>query len=191
MRKTAFLFFLLSLLSTNSLVAQTTIRDVLRTMPDSLVPYLSENNRLDMIDFMASNMDAVVANALGGKSQMLTLTDHYTSIRLSDASSLDMRLLDVPAPVDSVSQILCLVRTYGTDVRQSTVRFYSLSWRQLPTADYFSQPDDLFTATLSDQEPTITLRIETPFDAWLKDEKEEIIKTSTTLKWDGRFVKKL
>ncbi|MBE6260765.1 MAG: DUF3256 family protein [Prevotella sp.] len=188
MRKAAFLL-LFGLFAAIPLPAQSTIRDVLRTMPDTLVPYLSENNRLDMIDFMASQMDAVVTNALGGKSQMLALTDYYTSVQLSDAALLEMRLLDVSAPVDGASQIVCFVCTYGTDICQSTVRFYSLSWRQLPTADYFVQPDDLFTATLSVQEPVLTLSFETLFDTWLEKENKEINKMSRNLKWDNRFVK--
>ena len=68
MRKTTLLFCLLWALG---LSAQITVRDLLKSMPDSVIPYLTENNRLDMIDFMESNMDAVVTNTLGGKSQLL------------------------------------------------------------------------------------------------------------------------
>ena len=51
------------------------IRDAFRAMPDSLMPYLSKNNRLDFIDFLDSNMKAEVKNALGGTSEMLSLGD--------------------------------------------------------------------------------------------------------------------
>ena len=34
------------------------IRDVFKQMPDSLMPYLSQNNRLDFIDFLDANMKA-------------------------------------------------------------------------------------------------------------------------------------
>ena len=47
-----------------------TIRDVFKSMPDSLMPYLSNNNRLDFIDFMDSNMKAEVKNQFGGNSIM-------------------------------------------------------------------------------------------------------------------------
>ena len=36
------------------------MRDVFKQMPDSLLPYLTQNNRLDFIDFMDSNMVAIV-----------------------------------------------------------------------------------------------------------------------------------
>ena len=56
---------------------EATMRDVFKQMPDSLIPYLSSNNRLDFIDFIDSKMDAEVANSLGGKSRMQKLTDKY------------------------------------------------------------------------------------------------------------------
>jgi hypothetical protein len=186
MRKTTLLFCLLWALG---LSAQITVRDLLKSMPDSVIPYLTENNRLDMIDFMESNMDAVVTNTLGGKSQLLQLTDQYASIQLNESSSVAMRLLDVPTPVDSLSQILCLVRTYGSDIRESTIAFYSLAWRLLPISDYFSQPNDMFSATLGDKEPCLTLRQELILDSLGEEEKEKSKEVLTTLKWNGCFVK--
>ena len=186
MRKTTLLFCLLLALE---LSAQTTVRDLLKSMPDFVIPYLTENNRLDMIDFMESDMDAVVTNSLGGKSQLLKLTDQYASIKLSESSSVDMRLLDVSTQVDSLSQILCLVRTYGTDIRESSIEFYSLAWRQLPTANYFSQPSYMFSAMLSDEEPILTLRQEMSIDTMGTEDKEDTKEIQTILKWDGNFVK--
>ena len=170
MRKTTLLFCLLLALEIS---AQTTVRDLLKSMPDSIIPYLSENNRLDMIDFMESDMDAVVTNSLGGKSQLLKLTDQYASIKLSEASSVAMRLLDVSTPVDSLSQILCLVRTYGSDIRESSIEFYSLAWRPLPTAIFFSKPSYMFSAMLNDEEPQLTLRQEMHVDKMGMEDKEE------------------
>lgn len=192
MRKTTLLFCLLLALEIS---AQTTVRDLLKSMPDSLIPYLSENNRLDMIDFMESDMDAVVTNSLGGKSQLLKLTDQYASIKLSEASSVAMRLLDVSTPVDSLSQILCLVRTYGSDIRESSIEFYSLAWRPLPTAIYFSKPSYMFSAMLNDEEPKLTLRQEMHVDKMGMEDKEETEdkegteEVLTILKWSDGFVK--
>lgn len=192
MRKTTLLFCLLLALEIS---AQTTVRDLLKSMPDSLIPYLSENNRLDMIDFMESDMDAVVTNSLGGKSQLLKLTDQYASIKLSEASSVAMRLLDVSTPVDSLSQILCLVRTYGSDIRESSIEFYSLAWRPLPTAIYFSKPSYMFSAMLNDEEPKLILRQEMHADKMGMEDKEETEdkegteEVLTILKWSDGFVK--
>ena len=107
------------------------MQEVFKAMPDSLIPYLSQNNRLDMIDFMESGMEAKVTNQLGGKSTMTALNDRYLSIRLNEATRCEMRLLPVSTPVDSLSQIICLVRTYGVEGQESEVTFYSCLWRPL------------------------------------------------------------
>jgi hypothetical protein len=186
MRKAILLFCLLMALE---LSAQTTVRDLLKSMPNSVIPYLTENNRLDMIDFMESDMDAIVTNSLGGKSQLLKLTDQYASIKLSESSSVDMRLLDVSTPVDSLSQILCLVHTYGSDIRESSVAFYSLAWRPLPTANYFSQPSDMFSAMLSADEQILTLRQEMYIETMGEEDKEKTEEVLTILKWTDGFIK--
>ena len=92
------LFISIFMLLASAVRAQdVTMREVFRQMPDSLLPYLSENNRLDFIDFMDSKMNAEVSNALGGKSWMLKLTDNYAAVLLSEASTMEMCLLTVPA----------------------------------------------------------------------------------------------
>ena len=59
-----------ALIASSSVAQELTIRDVFRQMPDSLMPYLSTNNRLDFIDFLDSNMKAEVKNQFDGKSEM-------------------------------------------------------------------------------------------------------------------------
>ena len=78
------------------------LRDVFRQIPDSLMPTLSVNNRLDFIDFMDSNMKAAVRNQLGGMSEMTALTDDSLSVRMSDALRIDMLLLTLDVPMDTL-----------------------------------------------------------------------------------------
>ncbi len=65
-----------------------TAADIFRQLPDSLTPYLSQNNRLDMLDFMSANMKAEVTNLLDGKSEMTLLSPDSLSVRLSDVLTL-------------------------------------------------------------------------------------------------------
>ena len=51
------------------------------SMPDTILPLLTEINRADCIDFLESNMRAIVTNRLDGKSEMTTLTDNYIEIK--------------------------------------------------------------------------------------------------------------
>ena len=68
-----------ALIASSSVAQELTIRDVFRQMPDSLMPYLSTNNRLDFIDFLDSNMKAEVKNQFDGKSEMTVMTDDSLS----------------------------------------------------------------------------------------------------------------
>ena len=102
------------------------IRDVFKQMPDSLVPYLTQNNRLDFLDFLDSNMKAEVKNRMNGQSTMDTLTADYTRVRLSESSAIQLKLL--PAQSDSV---VCMVRTFSAPASESFVSFFSTSWQPI------------------------------------------------------------
>ena len=101
-----------------------------REIPDNLLPTLSLNNRLDMLDFMESNMKAEVTNRLGGKSEMTLLTDSMLSIRVSKALQVDMYLINTAAPGDSDDEVICMIETFGSDSLslESKVQFFNLSW---------------------------------------------------------------
>lgn len=173
---------------TLTVMSQTTMRDVFKQMPNSIVPYLTENNRLDFIDFIDSNMKAEVTNAFGGKSEMQKLTADYLSLHLNAAASIEMRLLDVKEPVDSVTRIVCLVSTLGSDVRESKVAFYSLKWIPLPTERYVQLPAQIFVAKLSEQDPTLTVTRVHRLDVPANEEQKVLPEMSTILKWMGIFV---
>ncbi len=126
--------------------AQTKMRDVFLQMPDSLLPYLTENNRLDFIDFIDSGMKAVVTNELGGKSEMLSLTDTALVLQVSPAMKVDMRLMPVSVAVDSCSQVVCMITTYGNAAPESKIEVYSTLWNALDPSKYLTIPHDSFVA---------------------------------------------
>ena len=113
-----------------------TLRDVFRQIPDSLMPTLSLNNRLDFIDFLDSNMKATVRNQLGGLSEMTVLTDDSLSVRMSDALRIDMLLLTLDEPVDTIRQVVVFAESFLTDsiYGETKVKFYTPDW-QLITRD--------------------------------------------------------
>jgi hypothetical protein len=138
--------------------------DYFKELPKDLLPTLSENNRLDMLDFMESKMKAEVTNLLGGKSEMTELSDSTLSIRMSEALKVDMLLLWPADAPDVDSQVLCLIETFGRDSLslESTVRFYSTDWELLP------QPPSL---SVSDQNTISTKKVQT-----ILKRDEEILK---------------
>lgn len=119
------------------------VAEIFRQIPDSLTPYLSRNNRLDFIDFMESGMKAEVRNRMGGTSEMTALTADSLSIRMSEALRVDMLLLTPLEPLDSCSQVVCVVSTYGTDSLslESRVAYYTTRWTPLSTIPRLSPFD--------------------------------------------------
>jgi len=182
-------FIILSLLLTCAVEAQVKMRDVIKQMPDSLVPYLKQNARLDFIDFIDSSMKAEVSNDLGGKSQLMELTDDYASFKLNSSSQIQMRLLDVTEPIDSASQIICMVRTYGDVIRESTIEFYSVQWKLLPLEQRISLPPYMYHVTLSSQTPELTLESEMGMDIPANEDQKVLLKTLKLFKWDGESFK--
>lgn len=133
--------FLISLVTCLSpLISQAqTIRDAFKAMPDSLTPYLSVNNRLDMMDFMDAKMKAVVTNELDGESEMLSLSDDSLSIKMNEALLIEMRmervvLLDCREDLierNASDTLLCVRHTYSTKDggKQIVLRRYDIhSW---------------------------------------------------------------
>lgn len=118
------LLFLALLLSGVELFAQTRIRDVYASAPDSIFPLLTKNNRLDQIDFRENNMQAVVKNRFDGHSELLVLSERYLQLRLSERCVVEMRLLS-----DST---FCMVQTYNGLAPDSRVRLFDTKWNELP-----------------------------------------------------------
>ncbi|MBR6828139.1 MAG: DUF3256 family protein [Prevotella sp.] len=117
-----------------------TVRSLFQSMPDSLLPYLSRNNRLDFIDFIDSKMKAEVVNELGGTSEMTALTDDSLSIRLNAVSKVDMLLLSTTTQ----ERTIVLIRTLGreNDLTESDVEYFTVQWQPItdkPTFDQTSQ----------------------------------------------------
>ena len=144
------LLALLLLISVSGRAEDVRMKDVFRQMPDALVPTLSANNRLDMIDFIDSNMKAEVTNLFGGKSEMTMLSDDSLTIRLSDALTIHMLLLKTEETTDDSHQVICMLMVYGTDSLSLDTKldFYSTDWNKLDVRPRFSEIDEQRISTL-------------------------------------------
>ena len=133
---------ILLLCAATSVQAQTLkAGDAFRQMPDSILPYLTANNRLDMLDFMDSHMKARVQNKFDGYSEMLSLADDSLTIKMSAVMRLTLRMVTSADEVDGSRQLISLERTISqtsadTDgkMQPKMIRhqdFYSVLWRKL------------------------------------------------------------
>jgi hypothetical protein len=108
-------------------------RDALSQLPDSIIPYLTKNNRLDLIDFMDSGMRARVQNSFEGYTELLALADDSLTLRLTEASVLKLYVISVGQEIDGSNQILLLSFHVGVPEEKKDIvnRYYSIMWRPL------------------------------------------------------------
>lgn len=126
------------------------LKSLFVAMPDSLSPLLTEVNRADFGDFLDSKMKAEVKNRFGKSSEMTRLTSDYLFLKLTGASTVEMKLL----PLNDSVKIVCVVSTYMGPVPDSKVTFYDTDWKMLPANDFLTIPgeDRFYRAPVSDIE---------------------------------------
>lgn len=204
--------FLLLLMAGTVAQARTPIRQWWVAMPDSVMPLLTKNNRLDFIDFLDSKMEALVTNRLDGKSQMNVLTDDYLHISYTRTCDVAMKLLPVADTVD----VLCMVTTVKAAADDSHVAFFDESWNPIEASTLFVEPAlddfregevcdstdaawrkmDIFFKTyeLSPDAPTLTCRLGAV--DYLGEEDRRVVMPylkcdALVYSWEGgRFVRK-
>ena len=194
-----------------SVVAQD-MKTVFVAMPDSVTPLLTKVNREDCIDFLDSNMKAVVKNRFGNVAEMKVLTDDYVLMQTSEVGTLEMKLL----PLADSTKVICMVKTVNVPVADSSVRFYTSDWSQqldvkeflqLPSMDAFFLPNDslkdeailtrkkadmhLMKAQLSKEDTSQTFTYTTP-DYLNEEDREKLLphlrKEPIVLRWsEGKF----
>lgn len=118
------------------------IRELFVAMPDSLSPLLTATNRADFGDFLDYNMKAEVKNRFDKTSEMLKLTDDYLCLRMSSASTVEMKLL----PVSDSVKVICAVHTYMAPAPDSRISFYDTQWNELSPEKFIQLPreDDFY-----------------------------------------------
>ena len=109
---------------------QVRVKDLFASAPDSIFPLLTQNNRLDCIDFRENNMTARVKNRMDDVSELKELTDDYLLMQVSAHSTAELRLLS--------DSLFCLINTYLGPTADSRVRFFDTSWH--PVAVALPQP---------------------------------------------------
>ena len=194
-----------------SVVAQD-MKTVFVAMPDSVTPLLTKVNREDCIDFLDSNMKAVVKNRFGNVAEMKVLTDDYVLMQTSEVGTLEMKLL----PLADSTKVICMVKTVNVPVAVSSVRFYTSDWSQqldvkeflqFPSMDAFFLPNDslkdeailtrkkadmhLMKAQLSKEDTSLIFTYTTP-DYLNEEDREKLSphlrKGPIVLRWsEGKF----
>lgn len=185
------------------------MREAFIGMPDSLMPYLSHNNKLDLIDFIESGMKSEVTNELDNRTILEILTPNYLRLRLSRSSLIEMKILPytVGTLPDSTSHIICMLSTFGEEPAESIAGFYTIKWNPVAVEDPFAGLyNELFAGTdtmkvdnydilcripkmikasLSPDDETLTVNVSTPMLSTEERTQISSFLREKNLKWDG------
>ena len=107
-------------------------------MPQRVLPILDKTARLDLIDLYNSKLTAKAENVYGGQSEMLHKTDDFISIKCTEASSWQMKVL--PQGHDTLIVCIHSVKAINTS---SKIMVYKRDWHSvkrevpLPTFSQF------------------------------------------------------
>jgi hypothetical protein len=104
------------------------VRKMWVNMPTSIAGSLEKSTRQELLDLKEMKKKAVISGPLGEECSIDTLTADYLSARLSDVSTLQMKML----PTSSGDSLLCLVQTYAGPLPESSISFYTSDWKALP-----------------------------------------------------------
>lgn len=121
------LIVLLVAIALSAQVSAKSLRDLWLCMPDSLMPVLDKNLRLEFVDLKDMGVKAEVRNLLGEDCSMDTLTADYMLLTVSKSSSCVMLLL----PKSDGDSLLCVVRTFSGLEKESEIRFYDQQWGEI------------------------------------------------------------
>lgn len=106
--------------------------ELFKQMPDSLMPYLTTNNKLDMLDFIDAGMEAKVTNKFDGESILCELDSTYLRLKLNTSVEVEMKLLSSSNILnDSTKHLICLVTTYGDLIKESVLKLFTSKWNSI------------------------------------------------------------
>ncbi|MBR1726828.1 MAG: DUF3256 family protein [Muribaculaceae bacterium] len=122
-----------------------TVRDFLASEPDELFATLPRTTRLDMIDYYDNGTVVAASNNMAGTSQIDTITNEYLRIQVSDAKTVELRLMQWKSDT-----IIAVIETVKTPVKDSRITFYNKHWYALKEIKPFKMPtmDDFILPTV-------------------------------------------
>lgn len=121
MKKTIVLALLLAVSEFST--AQTCMRDIFASLPDSILPLMTHNNRLDCIDFIENDMEARVKNRFDSPVVLEALTADYLRICTGETSLVEMKMV-----AEAADTLIYVARTYSGPAADSEVMVYGPDW---------------------------------------------------------------
>lgn len=111
--------------------------EIWASLPSSLIPYLDQAHRMQMLQYVKMGLRGDVDHSLAGKSVMDTLTTDYIHLTLNESVVMELKRL----PQSGTDSLLCVVTTWKGPSEESTVRFFSQDWQALNLSHAFGEKE--------------------------------------------------
>jgi len=110
---------------------------------------LSPTQRLDMLDYLRNDQDAVVTNEWSDESSLDSLTERYLLLTASEVKTVEMQLL-----TQGRDTVVAVIETYALPAKDSRISFYNQAWTPLRTSQFFKMPttQDFALPTATDEQ---------------------------------------
>lgn len=204
------LFVLLMMASLMLPTQAKSLRELWVNMPDTLLPAFNKNLRLEFADLLDMGVKPEVKNLLGEECQMDTLTADYLRLSTSTSGSIQLKLLRQ----DGGDSLLCVVKTFAGPEKESEVKFFDQSWKEMDGVQYLptdvgqvkrylqSKPDTMtdaryeelsrmiepvmWYASLSEKDEVISFGVSLPLLPNAEKVQVNAILMQRKFKWNGK-----
>ncbi len=103
------------------------MEDILLSMPREITPYLTTNQKKEMVECLHVGVSTSVQNQLHGTSTLDTLTNDFCQLNLSSSHNVQL----IRLPHEDGDSIICLINTFRTPSLDSKISFYDLRWHKI------------------------------------------------------------
>lgn len=114
----------------------TNLKTAFIQMPDSIMPLLTRNDRMDFLDYMDNGMTPKVRNRLGGESVMSFMDGSHLTVQVTNESVFDMFLLEKK----DGSTLICVINTVNPGYADSRIGFYDDAWNSVASEQFLERP---------------------------------------------------
>lgn len=178
------------------------MRELWINLPDSIVPYLTKNQRTELVDYVNMRTIPVVQNQLGDSTRINRLSENYLNVTLNETTSLELKRLD--------ANTLVLVKTWMGPSPDSKIMGFDIHWNNKPltimvdeklekpdtiNADKFQEMLELMKPRvkqfmLSPDDNTMTLVYHYPLVTKKDEERLQSLVKPIVLTWNGNNFQK-
>lgn len=202
-----------------SATAQQTIKEIIGNMPESIIPYINDDQRAELQKFTGEKDTVKIKNVFNGTTSIDTISSNFAKISMSKVADMQLRLL----PTSDSTQIICTIKTVNSPLKESSIRFYSTDWQPINSTfglpentdadsliNMFVQKPDTITeeklteftklrnyiepviiyADFKSKDNIITFNLSIPFVPKDKLNELKAITKKISFKWDGQNFKK-